>query len=58
MDFMLVCLSLWVGLTHKHTHTHNQSHTGHTHEGVGTENGSVCVSRSDDERWELACVRH
>lgn len=56
MDFMLVCLSLWVGLTHKHTH--NQSHTGHTHEGVGTENGSVCVSRSDDERWELACVRH
>lgn len=31
MDFMLVCLSLWVELTHKHTHTHITRATRATH---------------------------
>lgn len=53
---MLVCLpvSLLGNTAHKYSQT---THT-HVHTHAAGKNGCVCGFRSDDERWELACVRH
>lgn len=50
-----VCLSLSLGTRRTSIHRPHTRTSTRTQQG---KNGCVCGFRSDDERWELACVRH